>query len=50
MKESISSNIGDVFYAESIQRALRHSKGTRGAFKGHSKGIWPHKALGNLNT
>ena len=39
-KESIPSNVADLFYLKIIQRALGHSRGTREAFKEHSKGTW----------
>ena len=34
-KEFISSNVPDLLYSKSIQRADGHSKGTRGSSKGH---------------
>ena len=35
VNESISSNVGDFFYAECTQRALAYSKGTPRVLQGH---------------
>ena len=64
IKESISSNVGDLFYSKKhskdtwvlkrhymgTQKPLEHLKGIPRTLQGHSNSIWALEALGHSST